>query len=98
MSWWNSLSAGLSPPAWLPLKGHQRSAETTRSHGLSVSAWEDMCMHKGERDRTSQREDDMPTIVLTGQFHAEGPDGPLASDSTGHWPVLVLGLAPFPSI
>ncbi len=82
MSWWNSVS-GLSPPAWLPHKGHQSSAETAQSRGLSFSAWVDTCVHKGERrekkkDRESGR---VAYLMLTGQFQAVVPDGPV-------WPLI----------
>lgn len=65
MSRWNSVS-GLSPPAWLPHKGRQSSAETAPSRGLSVSVWMDMRVHEREREernRTTQRlgERQLPT-------------------------------------
>lgn len=62
VSLWNSVS-GPSPPAWLPHKGHQSSAETAQSRGLSVSAWVDICVHKGERGekKERQRERELPT-------------------------------------
>lgn len=43
MSRWNSMP-GLSPPASPPHKGHQSSAETAPSRGLSVSAWVEICV------------------------------------------------------
>lgn len=58
MPWWNSVS-GLSPPAWLPHKGHQSSAETAQSRGLSVSVWVDECVHK--KGWVEKREEDLPT-------------------------------------
>ena len=71
MSRWNSVR-GLSPPAWLPHKGHQSSAETVQSRGLSVSAWVDMCVHKeGEREKERERGRERGSVaylMLTGQF------------------------------
>lgn len=73
---------GLSPPAWLPHKGHQSSAETAQSRGLSVSAWVDMCVHKGgERGEKKKERGRVAYLMLTGQFQAVGPDGPV-------WPLI----------
>lgn len=66
--------SGLSPPAWLPHKGHQRSAETAPSQGLSVGVWAGECVHTEERRRVAD-------LLLTGQFQPVGPDGPV-------WPLI----------
>lgn len=74
--------SGLSPPAWLPHKGHQSSAETARRRGLSVSTWVDMCVHMEERERERGGNDrQRGGEVLTGQFLVAGPDGPV-------WPLI----------
>lgn len=85
MSRWNSVP-GLSPPASPPHKGHQSSAETAPSRGLSVSAWVEICVcvcvrawayggEEAERHREGAGE------VLTGQFQVAGPDGQV-------WPLI----------